>query len=126
VLICAATDLSFSGETITSNARHDLILNLTTVRQEVKLFMGESDPRDPRVSPLYANLHGLPHIYIQAGGHDILLSDSTRLADRLKEAGVPVTLDVVPDGQHVFVFAAPIIPEARRALERIGQFIRSV
>lgn len=126
VLICPATDLTFSGETITTNAKHDLILNPVTIQQEVQLFLGDSDPRHPRVSPLYADQHGLPPVYIQAGGHDILLSDSTRLAEKLKEAGVQVVLDVEPDGQHDFQYAASLVPEARRALERLGKFIQKV
>ncbi len=126
VLICPATDLSFSGETIVTNAKHDLLLNPVTVQQEVALFLGGRDPRHPSVSPLFADLHGLPPLYIQAGGHDILLSDSTRLAEKLKQAGVPVVLEVEPQGQHDYQFAAPVVPEARHALERIGQFIQSV
>ena len=126
VLICPATDLTFSGETITTNAKHDLILDPITLRQEVQLFMGESDPHSPHVSPLFADQHGLPPVYIQAGGHDILLSDSTRLADKLKQAGVQVVLDVEPNGQHDYQFAASVVPEARQALERLGKFIQSL
>ena len=70
-------------------------------------FLGEGGNRqDPLANPLYADLKGLPPMYIQVGGDETLLDDSRRLADHARKAGVDVRLDVFPEMQHVFHFAA--------------------
>jgi acetyl esterase/lipase len=69
---------------------------MTVIRQ----YVGEHDPRAPYISPLYADLHGLPPLRIQVGGSDILLNDSTRLAECARAAGLDVTLEIWPDMWH--------------------------
>lgn len=123
VLFCPWTDLAMTGETLVTLARRDLLLHPETLRQEAQIYLAGADPRNPLASPLYADLSGLPPHFIQAGAHDILLADSTRLAERLQQAGVPVLLDVEPGGQHDYQFGAAFVPEARQALERAGKFI---
>ena len=82
--------------------------------------------REPRVSPIYADVAGLPHVFIQVGDHEILLSDSTRLRQKLADAGGRVTLQVWPGMWHVFQFFVGQMPEARAAVADIAAFIRSV
>lgn len=123
VLFCPCVDLTMSGETIKTNAKRDLLLHPVTVRQEIEMYLAGADPLDPLASPLFADLHDMPPIMLQAGADDILLSDSTRLAEKLQQAGVEVLLDVEPRGQHDYQYAAAFAPEARRALERAGKFI---
>ena len=75
--------------------------------------MGEHGERtDKTTNPLYADLKGLPPMYIQAGGDETLLDDSTRLAERRRQAGVDVRLDVFPYLQHVFHLSVGRAPEA--------------
>ena len=86
-------------------------------------LLGGADPRDPSVAPLHADLAGLPPMYIQVGDHEVLLDDSTRVAERLRAAGVDVKLDVFPEMQHVFQVCAGNVPEADEAIERIGAWL---
>ena len=69
-------------------------------------------------------LHGLPPLLIQVGEHELLLSDSIRLAEKAQVAGVEVTLEVWPEMWHVWHGWAATLPEARAALERIGGYVR--
>jgi acetyl esterase/lipase len=124
VLFSPAADLTFSGMKDPSLAKKDLLLNIEIIRQEISLYLNGADPQNPLVSPLFGDLHGLPPVMIQVGDSEILLPDATRLAEKLQGAGVEVVLDVEPGGQHVYQFAAAIIPEARQALQRAGQFIQ--
>jgi acetyl esterase/lipase len=124
-LLSALTDMTFSGETIQSKAKADLILDFEKERQFAPLYLGNTSPRDPRVSPLYADLRGLPRLLIQVGSDEILLADSIRLAEKAKAAGVNVTLEVWEGMQHVWHFAASIIPEGRKAIRAIGEFIKA-
>ncbi|GAB7027834.1 alpha/beta hydrolase [Geotalea toluenoxydans] len=86
-------------------------------------YAGAHDRCDPLLSPLYADLSGLPPLLIQAAGDHILLSDSTGLAQRAKDAGVAVTLEVWQGMWHAFHLHAPQLPEARSAIEAIGSFV---
>jgi len=88
-------------------------------------FLGEGgDRRDPMANPLYADLRGLPPIYIQVGGDETLLDDSRRLAECARKAGVDVRLDVYPEMQHVFHFSAGHSPEADEAIGRLAEWVR--
>ena len=83
----------------------------------------ESKWRDPLVSPVFANVSGLPPMMIQVGDDEILLSDSTRLAEKLEAAGIDVELEVWPDMWHVFPMFVGKMPESHRAVEKIGAYI---
>ncbi|MFP3559529.1 alpha/beta hydrolase fold domain-containing protein, partial [Paraburkholderia sp. SIMBA_049] len=80
----------------------------------------------PYASPFYAGFTGLPPLFIQVGSTEVLLDDSRRVADKAKAAGVPVELEVWPDMPHVWQLYAPMVPEARDALDRAAAFLRRV
>lgn len=88
-------------------------------------YRGTADPSHPLISPIFADLSGLPPLLIQVGTSEVLLSDSTRLAERAKAAGVDVTLEEWDQMIHVWHFFAFILPEAQQAIERIGEFVRA-
>ena len=88
-------------------------------------YLAGKDPRTPLAAPLYADLSGLPPLYIQVGTAEILLDDATRLAERAKKAGVDVTLEAFDGLVHVFQLF-PHIPEASQGTDKIGAFIRRV
>lgn len=123
VAISPWADLTLSGASIDANARFDYIARPvleTYVRRYAPL-----DPRHPLVSPVHAELRGLPPLLIQAGEAEALLDDALVVAKRAEEAGVPTTLHVFADMIHVFqVF--PMLPEAREAVQQIGDFVRRV
>lgn len=78
----------------------------------------------PRVSPVDADLTGLPPVLIQAGSSEMVLADAELMADRLEAAGVDCELQVWQEQVHVFQ-AADFLPEAHRALRKIGRFVKS-
>ncbi|MFZ5603028.1 MAG: alpha/beta hydrolase, partial [Pseudomonadota bacterium] len=79
---------------------------------------------DARVSPLYAQLHGLPPLLIHVGDQEVLLHDSTRFADKAREQGVDVTLRIWRDAPHVFQMFAGLVPQGTWSLKEIAQFMR--
>jgi phosphinothricin tripeptide acetyl hydrolase len=117
------TDLAFTGETWKSKAAVDLIIYAYKELEFAGMYLGGLDPKTPLASPLYADLKGLPPLLVQVGTDEVLLSDSTRLVDRAKQAGVNAVIDEWEKMQHVWQFAAGFIPEGRRAIARIGEFI---
>ena len=81
------------------------------------------DPALGFISPIFADLCGLPPLIIQAGTHEVLLDDAVRLADRAITADVEVTLDITPGVPHVFQAYYAILDEGAAALDRAGQFL---
>ena len=77
------------------------------------------------VSPIFAELTGLPPLLIQAGSHEILLDDATRLASRAAAADVAVRLEVTPGVPHVFQGFAAMLDEGAAALTSAGEFLRA-
>ena len=84
------------------------------------------DVRHPYVSPLYGRFDGLPPLFFQVGDTEVLLDDSTRVAEKARAAGVSVELNIWPKMPHVFQMFAPFMPEANRALEQAAAFVRRV
>jgi len=125
VCLSPTTDLTMSGDTWTLNARNDLLLDPEKIRAAIDLYLHGRDPRTPLASPLYADLQGLPPLLILVGSEECLLSDATRLATKARAAGVRVTLEVWDRMQHGWHITATFLPEGRRAIARIGEFIES-
>jgi acetyl esterase/lipase len=120
------TDLTMGGASITDLADVDDLLDVDSLRAAAGLYLGAEDPTHPLASPLFADVAGLPPSFIQTGGAEILLDDSTRLAERTRAAGGRAVLDVWAGMPHVFQNLAPIIPEAGKALQQAGLFVRRV
>jgi acetyl esterase/lipase len=125
VLLSPFVDLESSGESMRTRAELDLLITAEGGKHAVSLFLPGGDLRDPAVSPLHADLSGLPPIYIQVGDHEVLLDDSTRLCERLQAAGVDVRLDIFPEMQHVFQICAGNVPEADEAIGKVGAWLPS-
>jgi acetyl esterase/lipase len=117
------TDLAGAGQSLQTRAKADIILDAGNLSKSAQAYLGGADPRAPLASPLYADLKGLPPLLIQVGSDEILLSDSTELAERAKGAGVNVTLEIWEPMQHDWHFAASFVPEGRQAIARIGEFV---
>lgn len=125
VLISPWTDLAGTGSSLKTREESDPMLSGKNMRRTILDYIGARDPRDPSVSPLYADLAGLPPMLIHVGDHEILLDDSLRLADRAKAANVDVTLRVFDEMFHVFHIFSTKLPEAREALAEIGAWVKS-
>ena len=117
-------DLEGLGASMQTKAESDVLVSADLLEQMAGLFLAGQDPRDPLAAPLYADLTGLPPLYIQVGGDERLLDDSTRLATNAANAGVAVRLDVFPEMQHVFQMWAGNVPESGDAIGRIGEWLR--
>jgi len=117
-------DLAAQGESHESRAEHDPWFRAEDMPEIVMKFCSEFDVKNPLVSPVYADASDLPPMLIQVGDHEILLSDSTRLADNISKAGGEVTLQVWPDMWHVFQFFIGQMPESRKAIKGIAEYLR--
>lgn len=124
VLFSPWTDLAATGATIESNDGLDPMFCGAAIGRAARFYVGDADPTDPYLSPLYADLTGLPPLLIQAGSTEVLLDDARRVADRARAAGVKVGFEVWPGVPHVWHLWTPYVPEAKAALERAAQFIR--
>jgi acetyl esterase/lipase len=118
-------DMEATGETFETNAAKDLIVTRDVIEVMAGMFLGEGGNRqDPLANPLHADLEGFPPMYSQTGADETLLDDSRKLADRARNSGVDVTLDVVPEMQHVFQFLAGTAPEGDAAIRRLADWAR--
>lgn len=124
VLLSPWLDLALRGDSLQSRADLDPLCSYEGLRFAAKLYLGEADAQTALASPVYADLQGLPPLLIQVGDHEVLLSDSTRLAERARAAGVAVTLEVWAEVWHVWHFWAGAMPESQRAIARVGEFVR--
>ena len=124
VLLSPWTDLTGSGESMTTRAEIDPMITPEMNRFHAALYANGTDLHHPLISPLYSDLHGLPPMLIHVGSDEIMLDDSTRLAERAKSAGVQVTLDIWEGMWHNWHAFAPQLPEGLQAIEQVGQFIR--
>jgi monoterpene epsilon-lactone hydrolase len=117
-------DLEQVGESMTTKAEVDPLIQREVGVRWAKVYLGDVHPHTPLAAPLYADLRGLPPLLIQVGTEEALLDDSTRLAERAKSAGVDVEIEVWDDMIHVWQFFAAMLPEGQQAIDRIGEFIR--
>jgi epsilon-lactone hydrolase len=121
VLLSPWTDMEGTGESMVTRAEVDPWLSPDATRLTPALYIRDLDPRHPLVSPIYADLTGLPSLLVHVGNDEILLSDAARLVDRARAAGVEVSFKVWDDMWHVFQTFA--IPEGQQAIDEIGEFV---
>lgn len=117
-------DLSGSGESMQSRLGQDPWFDPEDLPHVVAYYCRDEQRQDPLVSPVFANVAGLPPILIQVGDDEILLSDSTRFADKLRDAGVDVELDIWQHMWHVWQMFVGLMPESWAAVDRLGDFVR--
>jgi acetyl esterase/lipase len=118
-------DLTVSGDSAAGKADVDPALTPQGLRTRARDYLGAADPASPRVSPVFADLTGLPPLLIQVGSHEILLDDATRLATRAAAHDVRVQLQVWPEVPHVFQGFAAMLDEADDALRSAAAFTRA-
>lgn len=123
VLLSPWTDMEGTGDSMETQMEFDPWLKPEEMRSMSALYIRDLEPRHPLVSPIYANLQGLPPMLVHVGRDEILLSDSSRLVERAHEAGVDVTFKIWEDMWHVFHSFASNVPEARKAIEEIGEYV---
>jgi acetyl esterase/lipase len=125
LLISPSVDMAVSGASYEANRDKDPFFKLEVVRGLLGNFLGEgTDPRDPAVNPLFADLGGLSPLYVQAGGDEALVDDARMLDEHARKAGVDVRLDVFPGMLHTFQMAAGRVPEADEAIRELADWVR--
>ncbi len=117
-------DMEATAPSFEQNAAVDRLITRDLSLNMSQMFIGETSPREPLCNPLHADYAGFPPTYIQVGGYEAIMDDSTRVAERAKAAGVDVRCDVFPEMQHVFQFMAGRAPEADEAIGKLAQWVR--
>src|SRR5262245_42463725 len=117
-------DLAVSGPSFVTNGEKDPFFTKTGVEWLASNFVGDGDRRDPHANPLHADPTGFPPIFLQAGGDETLVDDSRMFAERARQAGVEVRLDVFPEMLHSFQMMAGRAPEADDAIRRLAEWVR--
>jgi len=127
VLFSPMTDLTVTGDSYTTKADADPNITAAAIQTRANDYLNGTgtDPADPLVSPIFADLTGLPPLLVQAGSHEVLLDDATRLATRAAANDVAVTLDITPGVGHVFQAFSAVLDEGDEALTRAGTFLQA-
>ena len=116
-------DLTLAGASMETKGELDPLLSRENLRARVPDYTSGQDAALGLISPIFADLSGLPPLIIQAGTHEVLLDDAIRLAQRAAAADVEVTLDITPLVPHVFQAYHAILDEGASALDRAGQLL---
>ena len=87
-------------------------------------YIGDHDPKEPYISPVFGDYHGFPPMLLQVGGYEMLLSDSESVAAKARAAGVKLRLSVYEGMFHVFQMSMGLFPESREAWSEAGRFIQ--
>ncbi len=125
ILMSPWTDLTASGESYETNFTKDPLFGNTKESMIYNRdYVGDEDPRNPYISPLFGSYEGFPPMLIQVGSIEMLLSDSVSLAKKAKEAGVKVRLSIYEGMFHVFQMGELMLQESKKAWEEAGKFLR--
>jgi acetyl esterase/lipase len=117
------TDLAGTSESLITRADLDPVVVVPSIMDAAKWYIGDGDPCDPLVSPLYADLSGLPPVLLHVGEAEVIYDDSTRFAEKARQSGVEVELEVWPEAFHVHHQMAGQLPEADEAISHAAAWI---
>jgi monoterpene epsilon-lactone hydrolase len=120
------SDLAVTGASVDANAKSCAMFTPRGVREAAAMYLAGADARDPRASPLYGDLSGLPPMLLFASRHEILRDDTLRLAERASAAGVEVELIVRDRLPHVWPVFVNLLPEARDAFAAVKSFAQRI
>jgi monoterpene epsilon-lactone hydrolase len=124
-LVSPWVDLQMTGASMTKKADVDPLIQKPYLEELAAAYLAGTDPADPRVSPLHADLTGLPPLLIQVGSAETLLDDAVRIARRAGVADVPVSLEIWPHMIHAWHLWAAQLEDGRRAIASAAAFIRA-
>ena len=116
-------DLTLNGESQTTKEKAEPMLVKEAFPLWVKNYLGDTDPKSAYASPIFADLHGLPPIYVQVGTDELLYSDSITFVEKAKAAGSPVTLDIYQGYFHVFQAFFRVLKTAREANKKLAAYL---
>ncbi|SLN53198.1 Monoterpene epsilon-lactone hydrolase [Aquimixticola soesokkakensis] len=119
------TDLTYSGQSITQNAKTDCLIPTGRMGELAKLYLGDTPADDARASPLFAEFCAPPPVLMQVGGGEVLADDTYRMAAKLTRAGGEVTVQTFEAAPHVWQMFYGVVPEAREALCAVATFVQT-
>lgn len=125
VLICPWVDMADTRPSLGENIDFDWIAT-HNVYSFVEWYLQGHDPLDPLISPVNADLSGLPPIYVQAGGAEILRDQVVAFVETARQHGVDISLDIFPGMNHIFQAFGDLLPQSRDALRRIRAFVDQI
>lgn len=124
-LVSPWTDLTLSGDTLMSKDAVDPLIHKAYLDELAAAYVpAGTDRKNPLISPLFADLGGLPPLLIQVGSEETLLSDSTRFAEAAGAARVATRLEIWPHMIHAFPMWNARLEPGRRALAGLGAFVK--
>jgi acetyl esterase/lipase len=118
------TDLAGRGASVTENDGLDPMFRPENIPAFAAVYLGRTPADDPRASPVYADLHGLPPMLLQVGSTELLLDDSRRVHERVTASGGESQLSIYAGVHHCWQMLTPWVPEACSALGEAAMFIR--
>ena len=118
-------DLSASGASLDENTDSCAMFAGDTIRRAAEFYLGDHDPFDPLLSPVYADLHDFPPMLVHASCDEVLRDDAVRVVERARDAGVPVTFRLWRHVPHVWQVFAAVLPEAKESLADVVTFVRT-
>jgi len=124
ILLSPWLDLSGQGESMITRAEQDPWFHAEHLAKITRHYCDAAELTNALVSPVFADATGLPQILIQVGNDELLLSDSERFAENIRAGGGQVEIDVWPHMWHVWQMFIGLMPESRRAVEKLGTYIR--
>ncbi len=124
VCVSPWADMECTGESMVTRADADPMVQRDTLLEMTRTYLGDTDPRSPLASPIYADLTGLPPLLIQVGTAEVLYDDAKRLAEKAESAGVEVVLEPWEDMIHMWHSFAHMLPEGQQAIDRMGEFVQ--
>lgn len=122
LLISPWADLTLTLPSLTQLAHRDPMVNASAMREMVEAYAGNHDLKDPRISPLFADMHGFPPLLIHVGS-EVLLDDALEIDRKVRAAGGESHLEVWPEMLHVWHIQTASLPQAHDALQRAGEFL---
>jgi acetyl esterase/lipase len=118
------TDLAGTGASLHENDGRDAMFRPANIPAFASVYLAGAPAEDPRASPLYGELDGLPPVLLQVGNTELLLDDARRLHERIVARGGASRLTVYDDVVHGWHLLAPFVPEAATALSEVRDFVR--
>ena len=123
ILMSPFLDLSLSGKSIRDNQKHDALLSVEALQAGIQHYLSDGiQADDPRVSPLFDDLNGLPPTLVQVGSKEILLDDANRFREKAEQAGVKIHFKLYTGMWHNFQMFNAWFPEAKQSLKDLAEF----
>jgi len=105
---------------------------MINIKTSAIAYLHGQSPENPEISPIFADFKGFPPIFLQVGTREVLLNDSLIIAEKMRNQGVSVTVDMWEGMWHAFLFFSMIpiigklIPEFKKAMKNVKTFVDSL